>query len=173
MIKCYPMSFGVLEVGGVTNVRRRWRQLRKLITASFAVKSNTDSDGLFKTAFWIALTYLLRAMCSLSSRSNELMLGQCATIQKSVEMEIQWLGIARCGENVCTKAWQMGSFWQPHARNTDYAKLMWVVTGIRGCNGKYYCKGEKMCVYGKFLSYSASRIMPRSRAACGCLLDCV
>ena len=107
MIKCYPMSFGVLEVGGVTNVRRRWRQLRKLITASFAVKSNTDSDGLFKTAFWIALTYLLRAMCSLSSQSNELMLGQCATIQKSAEMEIPWLGIARCGENVCTKAWQM------------------------------------------------------------------
>ena len=102
MIKCYPMSFGVLEVGGVTNVRRRWRQLRKLITASFAVKSNTDSDGLFKTAFWIALTYLLRAMCSLSSQSNELMLGQCATIQKSAEMEIPWLGIARCGENVCT-----------------------------------------------------------------------
>ena len=54
----------------------------------------------------------------------------------------------------------VGSFWQPHACNTDYAKLMWVVTGIRGCNGKYYCKGKKFCVYGTFLRLTPTSPSP-------------
>ena len=47
----------------------------------------------------------------------------------------------------------VGSFWQPHACNG-------IVTGIRGCNGKYYCKGEKFCVYGTFLRLTPTSPSP-------------